>query len=181
MANRFRLPCPSCSATNEVDPRQAGGTISCFQCGKPVEIPTLRVLRQLQTVEPSAPGKSKKSGTGQFVVSRLTFVVGLLIVLIGLGVGIACWIAAGQLETEPPAAAADRLKQAMSAIDRESPTQFWATWNDQVLAHPPAEFQESRWAENRRIARRQKTLGTIFLGLVPLGIATLLASAFIRK
>jgi hypothetical protein len=181
MADRFRLPCPNCSTANEVDQRQAGQSIVCLQCRSTIEVPTLRGLRQLQTAEPPKDQKSKRQSEGPFVVSRLTFAAGLLTLVIGLGVGAGLWYAAGQLETEPPAETAHRLDEVYSAIDRETLTQFWVTWHEQVLTRPPGEYQESRWAENRRIARRQRRLGTIFLGLMPLGAAIMFGSAYIRK
>jgi hypothetical protein len=181
MADRFRLPCPSCSALNDVDQRQAGQTIACVQCRTKIEVPTLRGLRQLQVAEPAGEKKSQPPAGGQFVVSRLTFAAGLLLLVAGLAAGGGLWYAAGQLETEPPTATAERLNEVYSAIDRETVTQFWTTWHEQILSRPPTEFQESRWAENRTIARRQGRLGTIFLGLVPLGAAMMIGSAFIRK
>jgi hypothetical protein len=73
------------------------------------------------------------------------------------------------------------LQEALAAIDRQNITQFWDTWTEQVMAHPPGEFLESRWATSRRMAQRQRFAGSVFLALIPLGIATMVASAFIHK
>ena len=101
---------------------------------------------------------------------------------IGLTVGGGMFYWAAQLQTEPPQETIDKMNaEIFSTIDRNSLTEFWQTWNMQIMARPPGRFSESQWADNRRVARTRRTIGTWFLGLVPLGVAAMIGSAFIRK
>ena len=182
MADRFRLPCPNCGSANEVELRQAGESIACAQCRHEIEVPTLRHLRQMQSIVTTMDARQRSTGAGQFLVSRATFALGLIVLCIGLSVGGGLYYSAAQLKTIPPNDEIDKMNaDVFAGIDRNSLTEFWKTWHEQIIAHPPATFKESIWAENRRIARTRRTIGNWFLGLVPLGVAALVGSAFIRK
>ena len=181
MADRFALPCPSCSATNEVDSRQAGRSIACIKCQASVEVPTLRGLRQLQAiVDPNR--KNQKASADSSVMSRAVFAIGFVALLIGLVTGGGFWYYASILRTQPPQAEIDKLNAAFFAkLDAESLPEFWKTWQEDVIALPPGQWRESTFAANRKLARQRRFVGNIFFGLVPLGLAAMIGSAFIRK
>lgn len=187
MRDRFRLPCPHCSSINQVDLRQAGESTTCHQCRKTIEIPTMRGLRQLEPVdlEPvgsATPRRSSGSSTGQFLKSRILFAAGFVACFCGLVAGGGFWIAARQLETQPPAEeVAEVSAQISSAIDQLSLTEFWQMWHEQIIARPPGQFRESIWAINRQTARDRMTAAYAFLGLVPLGLSAMIGSAFLRQ
>lgn len=182
MADRFSLNCPRCAASNEVDMRQAGETLSCAQCQHAIEIPTLRGLRLLNPVATRTSASRSPTGAGQFLVSRTTFALGLVLLFIGLAAGGGLWYSASQLETEPSQAEIEQTNaQIFENIDRSNVTQFWKTWHEQIIALPPGTYRPSKFAENRRLARNRRTTGLWFFGLVPLGVATMIGSAFIRK
>jgi hypothetical protein len=182
MPDRFSLPCPNCAASNAVETQQAGETISCAQCHQAIEVPTLRGLRLLSPVANSSAARRPPSNAGQFLVSRMTFALGLVLLLLGAVVGGALWYSTSQLETEPSQAEIDQLNsEIFASIDRSNVTEFWTTWHDQIIALPPGTYRLSKFAENRQIARTRRLVGLWFFGLVPLGVAAMIGSAFIRK
>ncbi len=182
MADRFSLPCPRCTASNEVETRQAGETISCAQCQQAIEIPTLRGLRLLHPIAIGTTARRPSAGAGQFLVSRVTFALGLVLLIVGLAGGGGLWYSAAQLETEPSQSEIDQLNaEIFASIDQSNVTEFWNTWHEQIIALPPGTYQPSEFAVNRQTARTRQTVGLWFFGLVPLGVAALIGSAFIRK
>lgn len=182
MADRFNLPCPHCAATNPVERRHAGQSIDCRQCGQSIEVPTLRGLQQLSPAAAGPSAKSASSGAGQFLLSRVTFVIGLVAVFIGGAVGGGLWYSAAQLVTHPEQAALDKQRDENNAlIDKSSVTEFWRIWHEEIIARPPGTFRPSPFAVNRQIARTRQRIGIWFFGLIPLGIAAMVGSAFIRR
>ena len=84
-AMRYLLPC-SCGNNVTIDPSQAGMAVSC-QCGKSLEVPTLREIRQLEPAEDSGPAramptKDKKAGWSAW--RGAIFSVGVTILLLSL-------------------------------------------------------------------------------------------------
>jgi hypothetical protein len=180
MADRFDLACPRCSATTAVESRQAGETITCWSCREPFEIPTLRGLRQLNPA-PLATAEQRQPSTSPPVLSRATFAAGFLATVVGLVAGAALYFSAAQLRTQPPAADIAKFNaQLFSRIDRQSLPEFWQTWNEDVIGHPPGQWRESTFAFNRQQVRSRHLLGNIFFGVAALGLATMIGSRFIR-
>ncbi len=181
MADRYALTCPSCSAINEVDLRQAGESIACVKCQTSVEVPTLRGFRQLQPLG-DQNGNRRKASSGSTVVARATFVAGFVALLIGLGTGGGFWYFASILRTQPPQAEIDKMNAAFFArLDGENLPEFWKTWQEDVIGLPPSQWRESGFAANRKLARQRRLAGNLFFALVPLGLAAMIGSAFIRK
>jgi hypothetical protein len=115
-------------------------------------------------------------------VSRIFFVAGLLTCVLGLVAGGGFWYSTTRLELAPPAEeVAEVQAQISEAIDKSSLTEFWNTWHEQIIARPPGQFRESAWAVNRGIARTRQIIAYCFFALVPIGIAAMTASAFIKK
>jgi len=79
MSTLYLLPC-SCGEKLQVEIRQAGESIVCT-CGKSLDIPTLRALRQLDSVsEPSNPSARSRWSPLQGVL----FVAGSALLIISL-------------------------------------------------------------------------------------------------
>jgi len=76
--SRYLLPC-SCGKSSSVSAAQAGETIDC-SCGKRIEVPTLRGLRDLERVEPDAQAR-RASGRAWEDRHRVAFL--LLLVVVG--------------------------------------------------------------------------------------------------
>lgn len=79
MAVKYLLPC-GCGENVQVDISQAGSTIPCV-CGRELEVPTMRGLRELAQVETDTTPKGDWSPT-----QGASFSLGLLLLLIGIGI-----------------------------------------------------------------------------------------------
>mgnify|MGYP007059379821 CR=1 FL=1 len=77
---KYVLPCSCGKGQLEVDSSQSGLSIPCPECGKVLEVPTMRGLRELQIAKPSGPvGSSFVWGAreGLLIVACVLFVIGL--------------------------------------------------------------------------------------------------------
>ena len=78
-ATRRKLPCPKCSAILPVSTVQAGELMDC-SCGAAVQVPTLRELRLLDTLDADSP-KATAKRTNWSTTQGYLFVAGLLCLL----------------------------------------------------------------------------------------------------
>jgi hypothetical protein len=181
MSERYQFECPNCSASNGVELRQAGQSIRCRGCQAAIEVPTLRGLKRSRAAAPEVAGTSPRRRKIT-IGGRALFIVGLLVVLIGLTTGTTLWVTAAQLRTEPPHAEIDEWNRAYSQwIDRQTAAEFWKTWLDEVISLPPGQWRESEVAANRQAARQRRRVGTWFLGAIPVGLAAMVAATFLRR
>ena len=81
MSQKYALPC-QCGQTFAVDVRQAGETVTCGGCGKPLEVPKLREIRQLAVIQPETATKHRRSWSA---LEGSLFAGGLLALVIAVG------------------------------------------------------------------------------------------------
>jgi len=79
-ASRRKLPCPQCQSILPVSTVQAGELIRCA-CGASVQVPTLRELRLLDTLEPAA-AKARGNRPAWTPAQGYLFVAGCLLLLV---------------------------------------------------------------------------------------------------
>ena len=66
MANRYKLTCPSCHEAMAVGPPQAGSSLTCH-CGKQLEVPTFRAMRELPIIDPAEKTTATAWGFHQLI------------------------------------------------------------------------------------------------------------------
>lgn len=80
--SRRLFTCPACSGTWPIDATQAGETVGCPHCGKPISLPTLLQIRKLPSAEeptPSPDGLAERWSPPQ----GIAFSVGTVLLLAG--------------------------------------------------------------------------------------------------
>ena len=119
MSQRYKLPCPSCSSILPVATTQAGETLTC-SCGEPVLVPTLRELKQLDTVDDET-GTPKTSGWNP--LRGGLFVSGIVLIAIA---GIGHWRIDAQrrvLDIEQP-----EFQEMTFDVQTLTPMRAWEAW-----------------------------------------------------
>jgi hypothetical protein len=161
--------------------RMAGQSITCTQCRAEIEVPTMRGLRNLAPQGHDAATRRAAPSESRFL-ARGIFVVGLLLVIAGGAIGGGIWFSVRGYETEPSREELERANAAFFAqIDRESAVEFWRTWQTEIIGLPPGQWRESQYAANRRIIKARVRIAQLALALVPIGLAAMIGSAFVRK
>lgn len=125
MAARYLLTC-ECGSTTAVSTSQAGDRIRC-DCGKELEVPTLRKLNDLPREAPTdGKGRSSLGAGSSWGLRQGIFTVGLIVSL--LLAGGAGWFMA--IEPAPPTPFDLEARSASLdiGIDRLSPLQVWTMW-----------------------------------------------------
>ena len=163
---QYLLPC-ECGARSPVEVGQAGQQILC-NCGRRIEVPTMRVIR---TLEP-ADGNASSFGTGARLAWGPTrgfiFSLGLLIAAIG-GIGGAglAWL---QSRIEP----VDHSREFARQIDEMGPYEAFYEWsqhlNRGLMQSPPQEVLEQ---QRKRSMQRWSKIGLIAAALG--GVASAIA------
>lgn len=110
--SRYLLPC-SCGKSSSISAAQAGETITC-SCGKRLEVPTLRGLRDLERVEPDA-ATLREAGRTWEDRHRVAFV---LVVIAVAALGTAGYLAA-RLPAKPVFISADNAEEAQREAEEK--------------------------------------------------------------
>jgi hypothetical protein len=122
----YRLVC-SCGATHLVTTSQAGQELTC-SCGKPLPIPTLRVLRELPVAE--SPNQSRPQDNDHATTRRPSVLIGLMFAVIVLALPTAIFFTYQRLTVDTSYTEANDREQAIEALDKASPTELSAIWSD---------------------------------------------------
>ena len=161
MRVKYLLPCP-CGKEVPVDTTQAGQSVEC-ECGQSMEVPTLKGLRALQQVAPDQPTPRKSAEWG---ARQATFVVGLVITLIG-----------GSMVLRFYSARPTEVGYAQQ-VQRLSPRQTWDLWqNLRTGARVPA-FTRDPFAE---VVSYYRLWMAMAIAVAVLGVAITASSWLIPK
>lgn len=137
MSKSYLLPC-SCGHNLTIDIGQAGQTITCDECTKDVEVPTMRGIRQLEPADDYVPeykGRkppSVESGNPQSVV----FSIGLFIAVLGLAVAAVVGYKRSQLvelATPPTPPDNSKLDQLIDSWNVFEVYDFWSQVEEEPL------------------------------------------------
>lgn len=143
---KYLLPC-SCGKSVPVEASQAGQRVRC-SCGQMLDVPTMRLVRQLPPATRPAPGTRRPTRSWP-LAQRLLFACGLAM-FFGGGMAVAYyqWIRS-QLQTEE--VAWDDLEGAMAAIAElniEEAWEFWTIHRDlEIGPYSPPPFVIHRLAD----------------------------------
>jgi len=181
--SQFLLPC-DCGAKIPVNRSQAGMTLPCPQCGKSIDVPTIRKLSTFASV-PTAKKETKAGKSWKFL--RPVAALGLLVGLIGLAYGGSVayerYITISQVtqggmdlnKTEEEFIAGVRQNALKSA-----PSDTWDYWNIMITdglsdPSPPDLFRVKRYLASR--------LPTMFVSLITgsVGVLIFAISSFLMQ
>lgn len=156
MSDKYALSCSQCSATLEVETRQAGQPVNCPQCGQSQEAPRLGALRQLPLISsdtPEAPTSSRGSGM---------FVAAILLLILGLGGGGGLYLyGKSKLVDYNVDGAMDRIDEEVDAL---APTQIVLLFEQMNV-----DAGLGDWQEQPHVAQSRE--GRILMGLaIPVGL-----------
>jgi len=155
--SQFVLPC-ACGAQIPVNRSQAGMSLPCPQCGKPVEVPTIRKLAEFAS-DVVEKNDSARSGALKWLtpVAAISFIVGL----IGLSyAGYLCYerydylLFVAQIGGELNLSEEDFIKEIRKSASQSPPADTWDYWNTMLYdglkdASPPDLFRVKRYLEAR--------------------------------
>jgi hypothetical protein len=136
---KYLLPC-SCGKSVAIEVSQAGQSVRCT-CGNMVDVPTMRLIRQLPPAAASAAKKRLRDRSWS-LTQRLLFSGGLAILVGGLlTAGVFQMGRSGLKTTETTW---DNLERAHQDIDSMTITQTWDLWtmarNDTIGPYNPPPF-----------------------------------------
>ncbi len=171
MSQKYALPC-TCGSTIVVEPRHAGGTMTCEQCGKTVDVPKLREIRNLEPVQEEA----RRKRTGWSRAQGNVFVFGLLCLVIAAGS--AYYTFAHRMhfdEVEKPQIEQIRFQLDIDDITLVDSWEFWKKAKGaQIASRPTPYYVEAR----KQVARMDQFL-KFFGGLAAVGLVAMVASLVI--
>jgi len=169
----YLLPC-SCGQKTRITAAQAGAQVRC-DCGKSLSVPTLRGIRQLETVPPQANAKSATTWSpihgGLFASGLATASIGIVfLALFGLRYIQLGWHPITHDFT------AEVVKAEQERIDKLTPTEALTEWTEEVkggLGEP----EEPPWVKANKVLAGYKNvirasvialIGGAFLSIVAL-------------
>ena len=159
---KYLLPC-ECGQGVPVDASQAGQLVTC-PCGKQLEVPTLRGIRELAPAEGIDDSVPRESDWGP--IRGAVFVVSLVSLLVGMGLAAYGY----QQMIKVADVSRDQEQQIFArAIDQTTPTELFTAWQ-RMREEGLGPKDNNPFVSARRDRRRMKTL--LIVGVV-IGVAGL--------
>lgn len=124
MTTKYLLAC-TCGQSLPVELNQAGRSITC-NCGKTVEVPSMRLLRQLPTCD--EPDSSAQRRPAWNLTAGSFFAVGLLVAVLAAMVAGGMQLRYQQFASLKPAK--QELTQWVNELETASPEQLFDEWNE---------------------------------------------------
>ena len=149
MADQHLLTCPNCGDTVAVGPSQAGSCVTC-SCGRELDVPTLRAMRQLPIGDPPEKTASPAWGIRQGLVA-LCLILAVLCAIPGV------YFLVEQTTTTPYRIDA-QLNQIMRQLEKASPLQTWMYWNREIVPLAEQGLTEFQTYDSIAYERKMKSL-----------------------
>ncbi len=175
MAVQYLLPC-DCGNTTPIDTNQAGSTVSC-KCGKNLEVPSLRAIRQLTPLDQGDVAREYQWN----LVAGLTFASGVVIALVGASVAYYMFVNTKELKQfqPPPREAVDAWVEEAD-IDNAPPDELMEMW-DSAVNIGLGEYRVSHLVQARETLQWVEMYMNIGLIVVVCGLAFAGSSFFLRN
>jgi hypothetical protein len=145
---KYLLPC-SCGQSVAIEVSQAGDRVRCA-CGNTLDVPAMRLIRQLPPAAADAPQKQRLRDRSWSLVQRLIFAAGLLLAVGGLGTAAFYQFWRTRLITDETPW--DNLEQAHQDIDQMGVEKAWELWllvrTDNIGPYSPPGFVRGRHASD---------------------------------
>ena len=155
--SQFLLPC-SCGAQIPVNRSQAGMSLPCLQCGKSIDVPTIRNLAPYAN---TLPAKKETTGNNSWKwlgpIAAIAFLVGLVGLAIGGNMAYERYYIISQVTSngmDLTKTEEDYLSEVRKVALKSAPADTWDYWNVMVSEglsdpSPPEFFRIKRYLESR--------------------------------
>jgi hypothetical protein len=175
MAAQYLLPC-ECGKTTPIDTSQAGSSVACV-CGKQLEVPSLRVIRELTPSDQTTDADKYLWNP----IAGLTFAIGVIIALVGGGVAVYSSFYASQMKEykSPPKEVVDAWIAEVD-IDNAPPEELLTMWNT-AKRMGLGEHRKSTLILAHEAIERSERYRNIGLIVVACGLAFAGSSFFLRR
>lgn len=170
---KYLLPC-ECGQGIAVDVSQAGQQLTC-ECGKLVDVPTLRGVRALEVVEDTASGSRKPA---EWDASRGLIFAGSLI-LFFIGVAVTYYGYEG-LRTTPDITREVEKQSFDKAIDDMSLDEIYETWKV-IREQGLGERGQNVYVQIRGFRTGRKRLVGIGIGFCVIGLFGTVGATLVRR
>ncbi len=174
MATKYLLPC-LCGATQPIDVAQAGQIVRC-QCGRSLDVPTMRDIRRLEQMEVADHRPAPTTDWNR--VQGSLFAIGLAVTVIALIIAAFLWINRMQLDTTKPVI--DDTAQINAAIDDSPPVMIWSAWQE-VEHHGLGPYIPPDYVLARRESAALLRWMMVLLVIATGGAVTTIAAFFLRR
>jgi hypothetical protein len=169
---KYLLPC-SCGQNIAIEVSQAGQSVAC-SCGKQVDVPALRMIRQLKpAVEDSA--RARRSGNWS-TLQGMVFALGLATAVAGLSMGIFYQWGRSKLDTKE-VAWDHQLGTDMKLLEEMDLEDAWENWK-LVRNSGIGPWAPPNYIRSRLFSKHLKTYVKIGLGIGVFGVG-LMGIAFV--
>jgi hypothetical protein len=173
---KYKLPC-TCGRTIPVEVTQAGQKVHC-SCGASVEVPAMRLIRNLPVADPASPVRTSR-GSSWPLLASLLFAVGMLLFVGGLGV--AGYYQLGRANLSTDEFKWDGLEEAHTHIDKfsiEESLSFWKLISTNPIGpYDPPYFVWHRLYSDIWLRNVLGSLVVAAVGIVLVAVAFLVRSA----
>lgn len=129
MSQKYSLPC-QCGGMVAVETRQAGESVVCDACGKPLDVPKLRELRQLDVLDEVPSGKTKRKWSE---LEGALFVMGTLALLIAAASAGYTYLLRSQLDVRKPDPADIQFSRDMDEIPLDQSWELWKQYKEKTI------------------------------------------------
>ena len=168
MSNNYLLPC-DCGNSVPIGVSQAGQQVTCT-CGRKLDVPSLRAIRQLPPAVDKAGDKKLSQAATWNPIKGTLFAVGTLLIIGGMSVGAYSFYVYSELAPLRPSTAA--YDESIEAIDAMTAAELFEAWNA-IKVHGLEEGGVSPFVIARTIA--QEKLRWVYVSLLVMGIGLLAA------
>lgn len=170
---KYRFPCERCGEKLVIDVSQAGRQVVC-RCGEALEVPSLRVIRSLETAtDDSVKPRRRSWDRGRGVI----FAAGMVIAVLGLATAGAAsigWLTAHA----PPSPSPSDVKAILTAVDELSAPRVWDLWAE-MRTNGLGQYYEPPQAVFEAFLRRVRAVFVVGVVLLAVGIAAAASSVFV--
>lgn len=170
---KYLLPC-DCGESIPIDATQAGQPVSC-SCGRTMEIPTMRALRQL---EPCAAAEQPKRKAEWNASAGAVFAIGTLVTICGLAVGGFGYF--NWWHNQLPPLPQIYIDSYVLEVDEASADQVWDMWN-QTLEMRLAPYESAPEVVARRTAEFFLPVVYVGLAIAAVGIAVAMSALLFKR
>lgn len=159
---KYLLPC-QCSLHIPIDVSQAGQSVVC-QCGQVVEVPTMREVRQLPSVEEESDTREKPAWTRR---QGVLFVSGMSVALVASLVALYCWNWRSALYVKEPIITEASLNRFYDEIDEMPIDVFLEEWSE-VTGNGLGPWYQHPYLTNRKTSAGllNCTIGASIVGAI---------------
>ena len=174
--SQFLLPC-ACGAKIPVNSSQAGMSLPCLECGKTVEVPTIRKLAGFASTVPAKKEAMSRSGKWLGPIAAISFIIGLLGLAYGGSLVYERYSYISEITqtgTKLNLTEAEYIAEVRKSALLSAPADTWDFWNALVNnglrdPNPPGFFQVKRYLASRLpIMRASFLIGGISLAVFAL-------------